>query len=160
MAKARHRRPPVRSAGTGAQLGSDPGTVRNPHARPRAGSRRPVRAALPPVEDRPDEDVRFSLQRGDDPPGLAAIRSSVWELVYRAVFGDGYFDRIARFRRVIARDRAEAVAILQRLEYGFAERIILYEAVCLGDDQRVTSDEQRATNNERRAQGMIQKRKK
>jgi len=77
----------------------------------------------------PDAPVRFAIQRGDDPPGMDVIGGSVWQLLYRCVYPHGVRDEIARFQRVIAGDRDEAVRVLQGLMYGFAERIELYEVL-------------------------------
>lgn len=111
-----------------AKLGDDPSTIRNPYARPKAVPGQRVRA-LPEVVEMPDSDVRFALQRGDDPPGMDVIGDAVWLLVYRCIYPYGVRDEIARFSRVIARSRAEAVRTLQGLMYGFAVRIELYEAM-------------------------------
>jgi len=91
---------------------------------------RPPARGLPPVEERPDwaEAVRFALQRGDTPQGLELIAPSVWRMVYRSVYSDGVYDQIARYRLIVAPGREEAVQLLRRQEFGFAERIILYEA--------------------------------
>ena len=114
--------------------------VRNPHARPRCSRRAPV--SLPPVEERPESlaGVRFSLQRGDDVPGMAAITGSVWDMTYRCLYPDGVFDQIARFQYVIAASRAEAIEALRTLMFGFANRIVLYEARRLADRQPTTGN--------------------
>jgi len=105
-------------------------TVANPHARPLRGSARSGERPLPPVEERPDlaSGVRMAMQRDDYPPGLEVIRSSVWMMLYRCVYAHGYYDQIARVTPVVARDRAEAVRALQRRMFGFAQRIVLYDA--------------------------------
>lgn len=117
-----------RAGGLGAKLGEDPTTIANPYARPAAGCTR-NRAVWPQIEWRPDEcdKVRFALQRGDDPPGMDVIGGSVWEILYRCIYPHGAFDEIARFRRVVALSLDAAIKALQWLEYGFAEKLILYE---------------------------------
>lgn len=116
-----------------AKLGDDPSTIRNPYARPKAVPGQRVRA-LPEVVEVPDVDVRFALLRGEEPPGLDVIGGSVWLLVYRCIYRHAARDEIARdeiarFSRVIARSRAEAVRTLQDMMYGWAVRIELYEAM-------------------------------
>lgn len=111
-----------------AKVGDDPSTIRNPYARPKARPGQRVRA-LPEVVEVPDVDVRFALLRGEEPPGLDVIGGSVWLLVYRCIYRHAARDEIARFSRVIARSRAEAVRTLQDMMYGWAVRIELYEAM-------------------------------
>lgn len=111
-----------------AKVGDDPSTIRNPYARPKAGPGQRTRP-LPEVVEMPDSDVRFALLRGEEPQGLDVIGDVVWLLVYRCIYSHGVRDEIARFSRVIARSRAEAVRTLQGLMYGFAVRIELYEAM-------------------------------
>ena len=113
-------------------------TVANPYARPARGSARSGERPLPPVEERPDlaSGVRMALQRDDYPPGLAVIGSSVWMMLHRCVYDHGYHDRIARVTPVVARDRAEAVLALQRRMFGFAQRIVLYDAWTQTDGEK------------------------
>lgn len=137
------KRPKRQTAPLHEKLGPDSSTVLNPHARPAAGAMRPMVRGLPPVEDRTGQDhgVRFALQRGECPPGLDLIGKHVWRMVYRSVYADGQYDRIARFRLIVAMGgRDEAIRGLQQLEHGFAERIILYEADTLQVHHRDTED--------------------
>lgn len=107
-------------------VGPNPSTIRNPHARPKAKPGQRVRP-LPAVVRCPKAGVTFALLRGEEPPGMDVIGGAVWQLVYRCVYPHGVRDEIARFSQVIARDEAEAVRALQELMYGFAQRIELYE---------------------------------
>jgi|GEM_PF-6212128 len=132
MTRRKTQRQPVPALSE--RLGSDPTTIRNEYARPSAGALPTRVRGLPPVEERADlaGSVRFALQRGDTPVGLELIGKSVWRMVYRAIYADGVFDRAARYRLIVAPGgRNEAVRMLQQLEHGFAERIILYEAETL-----------------------------
>jgi hypothetical protein len=119
-------------------VGSDPTTIANPYARPRSRSLGVANRNLPPVIWATAEEsdrVRFALQRDADPPGMDVIGGSVWDLTHRCLYGPGHADQVAYFWRTIAPSRDEAVRLLQRRMYGFADSVILYEVTKLTNDQ-------------------------
>jgi hypothetical protein len=107
-----------------ARLGQDPTTIANPHARPRAGSIRPVVAGLPQVVDHRghcphcgvEHRVTFALQRGQAYSWDNIGVRTVW---YRTEYAHGAIDEVCRYQQVIAATDAKAVEVIQRLQRGY-----------------------------------------
>lgn len=134
--KSRSKTKPPRRL-SGVPLGEDPTTIKNEWARPKGGSLRPVVRELPPIvwADPAIYDPKFALQRDGDPPGFDAIRASVWQMLHRCIYSAEHRDEVTYFWRTIARDRDEAVLLLQKRMYGFATKVIVYDVTRLGTER-------------------------
>jgi hypothetical protein len=98
---------------------SDPTTLRNPHARPRRGSHRPViETALCGVVDRCGErlEPRMTIL-SEDPLGWDNMAK--WSILYRCRYRSGHEDRELHELDIVAAGPAGALERLQRRLIGF-----------------------------------------
>jgi hypothetical protein len=105
----------------------DPRTIRNPYARVRGGSRRPVAPTdLCAVLDRTAERYEpRMIVLGSEP--LAWDNMARWSILYRCRYGSGHEGRELHARDVITATRTGAIEALQRLLVGCnVERVELF----------------------------------
>ncbi|MEN6336621.1 MAG: hypothetical protein ABFE13_24820 [Phycisphaerales bacterium] len=113
-------------------LGADPSTIRNPNARPRAGSLAPATRALPEVVDHRGDCphcgcrhvVRLAIQRGEE---YSEDNIAAWTIWYRSEYESGHVDEVCRFQKVIAATQAKAIETLRQLQFGVAVKLHLFE---------------------------------
>ena len=133
------RKPPRRLSGArgglSTRVGSDPTTIANPHARPKAGSLRPMAQDLPEVVDHRgspcpvcgvEHRVRFATGRGEE-HGIDNVL--VWQIWYRTEYDDGHCDGICVSQTIVSpRSAGEsgAIEILRRLQRGY-RRLHVFE---------------------------------
>jgi hypothetical protein len=110
---ARSQRKPPRSQG------GDASTLRNPHARPRRGSLRPVvETALCMVVDRTAERLDAGLVIRVEEP-LSWDNMARWSILYRCRYGTGHAGQELHERDFIGSSRAGVIERLQRRMIGF-----------------------------------------
>jgi len=117
------------TAPRGNQALGDPGTLRNPHARPRCGSRRPMAEVhLAVVEDH--------TAAGYEPRLLVLVSEPLlwdnmarWSIVYRCRYGSGHEDAELHDRDFVAAARDGAIEQLRRRMVGFDVSVIELYAV-------------------------------
>lgn len=126
------------------RLGSDPSTVRNPHARPRAGNFRvwPQRTIAPPrVVERqwPRAECQWGWVADIRGQCVSEIRIACWQIWHRCRYLAGQVDVHVKYLevpRIAAPTRAEAIEQLARRMVGFAVAEVEVYAVDLFEPQK------------------------